>query len=88
MPSISRKAEIPTASLLPTPHTALSDNREVLTNTIFGVFAIIFAAATLWQGHKLWRTLRRDVHQDSSPGPVNGIASTFSGLREPLLTIL
>ncbi|KAL8987491.1 MAG: hypothetical protein Q9177_003300 [Variospora cf. flavescens] len=59
MPSISRKAEEAIASFTPTYSTASANNPEVTPNIIFGVFAIIFAAATLWQGHKLWRTLRQ-----------------------------
>lgn len=81
MPSFSRKAEEATASFTPTYSTASENNPEVTPNIIFGVFAIIFAAATLWQGHKLWRTLRQHAPPPTA-NETNGTLLTFFQLKD------
>lgn len=73
MPSIFHKAEPPTASRTPTTPllTPSSNNRDITVNIIFGVFAVVFSLVTLWQGHRLWQTLRRDTSRGHEPS--NGI---------------
>lgn len=37
-------------------------NHEVVTNIVFGVFAVLFSILTLWQAHRLWGLFRRHSH--------------------------
>ncbi|KAL8748622.1 MAG: hypothetical protein Q9184_007183 [Pyrenodesmia sp. 2 TL-2023] len=46
----------------PAAPAAPANNREIAVSTIFGIFAVIFALITLWQGHRLWMTLRHDTN--------------------------
>ncbi|KAI4090249.1 MAG: hypothetical protein LQ344_004875 [Seirophora lacunosa] len=76
MHSVPRKAEEATPSFTPSFKTVPANNLDATANIIFGVFAIIFAAATLWQGHKLWRNLRQ--HPPPNPTEATGTLSNIS----------
>ncbi|KAL8733245.1 MAG: hypothetical protein Q9166_002262 [cf. Caloplaca sp. 2 TL-2023] len=62
-------------------------DREIAVNVVFGIFATGLGFITLWQAHRLWRTLHQhnpaaDVQNDASMtpdvelGPVSSLSST------------
>lgn len=62
MPTISRKAERPIPSLYPASK-ASPNIQELAVDIVFGLFAAVVALLTLWQAHRLWRTMRQSPRQ-------------------------
>lgn len=60
------------ASAAPPPvPTTFSTTHEVVVQIAFGLVAVAASGITLWQGHRLWRTLRRnslaEAHELGTP---------------------
>lgn len=62
------------ASIYPIYRVSSTNTQEVVVNVVFGIFAVVASAIALWQGHRLWRTMRHGTdHPQGGPGPDNGI---------------
>lgn len=84
MPSTIHKAEHSNLTAIPIPAASSPNNREVVVNIVFGLFAVLFAMITLWQGHRWWQTMsqqnplapRRDDRNDLELSAVPTSSST------------
>jgi len=58
---------------------------ETITNIVFGIFAVVIGAVTIWQGYRAWNIWRchHRVQQPNALGELYSVGFTY--LYEPSL---